>query len=275
MLTTQKRRTHLLPERAEQILMEWANLGDGVGVDKLSERIKGATWLMLAFSETFQLSRQARAELLRLDGIEEPTDEQLDQLDLLDARLLLVEQIRELLRRVWQSNSQRDREWLIFVIRAIHDRFLHSSGSADSKDTFIGTFRIETDPATGKPAMYQEKSFDPLTSRRMHRQQRLKNYLRRQSQLPEVELTFDLAADVHAPEMNTFELVLHYFQRNEDRALRCANPECPAPFFFSTRQGQRYCGTDCSGKAKREQNREWARRSRNAAKKQSLKRRAE
>src|SRR5579871_5725403 len=114
-------------QRAERLLMEWVNLGDGAGLDKVTDRIKAATRLMLSFPETFQLLPERLPELLELTAVEEPTDKQLDHLRLLDDRLLLVEQIRELLRRVWETTSRRDREWAIFVIRTTHDRFLHSA----------------------------------------------------------------------------------------------------------------------------------------------------
>ncbi len=255
-------------QRAERLLMEWVNLGDGAGLDKVTDRIKAATRLMLSFPETFQLLPERLPELLELTAVEEPTDKQLDHLRLLDDRLLLVEQIRELLRRVWETTSRRDREWAIFVIRTTHDRFLHSAASSSLNfDSCVeGTIRFEKDPATGEVKAYPGEEpivpFDPLESRRDARRKRLRNYLRRPSDLGEVQLTFDLGADVRAPQMSTFERMMYHFQRHENHALRCAYPECGTPFFFAQRKGQRYCSPDCSDDAKREQNRRWWRENR-------------
>lgn len=256
-------------ERSEKLLTTWVNIGDGAAFDKVPERIRSAARLMLSFPETFRLPRETLAEFLRLDVVEQPTMDVLEVLEIFDDRLLLVEQIRELLRRVWRSSDSRDREWLILVIRATHDRFLHSATTSSINNHWFippTTVRFKKDPATGEVGSYAEESepytFDPLTSKREARRERLKNYLRRPSNLGEIELTFDLGAELRAPAMNTFERVLHHFQRNEDRARMCAYPECGTPFFFVQRKGQRYCSPDCSDDAKREQNRRWWRENR-------------
>jgi hypothetical protein len=59
------------------------------------------------------------------------------------------------------------------------------------------------------------------------------------------------------PTQTPFEQAMFHLHRNLDRARRCANPECPAPFFLTRKKGQRYCGSKCSGEAQREQRRRW------------------
>ncbi|HTR22717.1 MAG TPA: hypothetical protein VMI10_01945 [Terriglobales bacterium] len=53
--------------------------------------------------------------------------------------------------------------------------------------------------------------------------------------------------------------ILAYFNRNVDRAKRCENPECAAPYFFTGNRNTRYCGMKCATWAKREAKRRWDR----------------
>lgn len=53
------------------------------------------------------------------------------------------------------------------------------------------------------------------------------------------------------------EAALYYFRRNIDRALHCPNPDCAAPYFFSTKKGQKYCSPECALPAQRESKRRW------------------
>lgn len=53
------------------------------------------------------------------------------------------------------------------------------------------------------------------------------------------------------------EALVYYFRRNIDRALHCPNPECPAPYFFSTEKGQKYCSPECARPAQLESKRRW------------------
>jgi hypothetical protein len=45
--------------------------------------------------------------------------------------------------------------------------------------------------------------------------------------------------------------------QNRPRARYCANPECPAPYFFVKRKNQRYCSEICAAPAQRELKRKW------------------
>ncbi|MFL6212045.1 MAG: hypothetical protein ACJ74W_24570 [Pyrinomonadaceae bacterium] len=54
-----------------------------------------------------------------------------------------------------------------------------------------------------------------------------------------------------------FEQALLYGIKSADRLRYCANPECPAPYFFVKRKNQRYCSEICAGPAQRELKRQW------------------
>jgi hypothetical protein len=53
------------------------------------------------------------------------------------------------------------------------------------------------------------------------------------------------------------EAVLYHFRRIADRALHCPNPDCVAPYFFSSKKGQKYCSDVCALPAQREAKRRW------------------
>jgi len=251
--------------RAEQLLLEWVNSRDA-GTDG-SERVKIATRLMAHFPETFGLTRAVRPALLHLSSLPDPTDEQLDQLQHLDERLVLVDTIKSLLRRVWQSADHRHRQWFVFKVREAHHRFLHRPPTQSMKGRVAyGTIRIETDPETGDPIAYpadpprKRNEADYLADRRRRRQEFLSspNWAGESDETIEV----DVRTELQPPDLNAFERVMFHFQRIADRALRCANPECPAPYFFAKKKNQRYCGSACSAFGKREQDKQWWRRNR-------------
>jgi hypothetical protein len=50
---------------------------------------------------------------------------------------------------------------------------------------------------------------------------------------------------------------LSYTVKAGDKARYCANPECPAPYFFVQRKNQRYCSEICAAPAQRELKRRW------------------
>jgi len=57
--------------------------------------------------------------------------------------------------------------------------------------------------------------------------------------------------------VTAMEAVMNHFRRNARRALHCLNPECPAPYFFAKKKGQRYCTTDCARPAQLASKRRW------------------
>jgi hypothetical protein len=43
----------------------------------------------------------------------------------------------------------------------------------------------------------------------------------------------------------------------QDKMRYCGNPECPAPYFFESRRGQRFCSEKCGGVGMREAKKRW------------------
>lgn len=59
------------------------------------------------------------------------------------------------------------------------------------------------------------------------------------------------------PPLTLFMQAVLFMLRQADRARRCANPDCPAPYFFAKRRGQRFCITECAVPAQHESKRRW------------------
>jgi hypothetical protein len=60
------------------------------------------------------------------------------------------------------------------------------------------------------------------------------------------------------PEITSFEAACVHLQRTvADRAKRCGNIDCPAPYFIATKRWQKYCTEKCAGPANREAKRQW------------------
>ena len=53
------------------------------------------------------------------------------------------------------------------------------------------------------------------------------------------------------------EAVFHYLGQHMEHALHCANPECPAPYFFATKKSQQYCSPECAEPARRASKLKW------------------
>lgn len=88
---------------------------------------------------------------------------------------------------------------------------------------------------------------------------------RRRTMSPELQLAvYNFATEMGAtspanaaPPVTPVEEMCVYLLRNSRRARKCASPECPAPYFFSTKRRQVYCGIQCSRVAKLAVKRRW------------------
>jgi len=53
------------------------------------------------------------------------------------------------------------------------------------------------------------------------------------------------------------EAAFFYLRHHPKAALHCPNPECPAPYFFRSKKGQKFCSPECAKPAQREAKRKW------------------
>ena len=79
------------------------------------------------------------------------------------------------------------------------------------------------------------------------------------------KLTDEALLDV--PALTLFEVAVYWAQLNAKAMLVCANPGCPAPYFFRAEKGQTHCSATCGDEARREAKRQWWRKNRGASRK--------
>jgi hypothetical protein len=73
----------------------------------------------------------------------------------------------------------------------------------------------------------------------------------------------------------TLEAVFYYLRRRIDDARHCGNPDCPAPYFFATKKGQKYCTPECAEPSRRASKLRWWNENRAGNPKNELKKRKE
>lgn len=127
-------------------------------------------------------------------------------------------EIRDLLRRVWEAQERRSREWYSFHLR---QRFYGWQTRAD----FLRAHPHTSDNFADHPLMQPEWS----------------------------QLSY-----LDPPPKTGFEAMAFYLQSViADRAKRCGSPDCPAPYFIAVKRWQKFCSEACAGPVNREQKRRW------------------
>lgn len=86
--------------------------------------------------------------------------------------------------------------------------------------------------------------------------------VRRQAMTAQDREKEDFTTDVKGPRYalppaTAIEAAAFHLQRNLHRALHCPNLECPAPYFFAKKKGQKFCSSACAQPAQRESKRKW------------------
>ena len=65
----------------------------------------------------------------------------------------------------------------------------------------------------------------------------------------------DLFEDV--PRICPFEAAVYWLQINQNLMVYCEGPVCPAPYFFRSEKGQKYCSHECADPARKQAKLNW------------------
>jgi len=139
--------------------------------------------------------------------------------------------IRKHLREAWDERDQKAREWYVYKVRDLYA-------------TAINDPEKEVLELLG----YSARSA-PVPSDTIELGKSMIANMRRQGLVVD-----DPPRDV------PFERIMYHFQRRLRSALHCANPDCPAPYYFKEDgvRTQKYCCEDCSQAARKDsQDRYW------------------
>jgi len=139
-----------------------------------------------------------------------------------DCPLVSLLVLRDLARKAWTAPDVRSADWYLFRLRHLHWET-------------VRRVRAVQDAA--------------------------KSSAKTDRELPTIPGTFDEAmravSQSEPPPVTKFEAAAFYLQKNLRRALYCPNAECPAPYFFAKKKGQKFCSPECALLAQRESKRRW------------------
>ena len=178
-------------EEAECLLIDWANLSDSA--DALQRfarrhgRVLGPPWLMFLDNSVIRL--------------------------------------RNYLRKAWDAQDRRARDWYAYDLRGLFAILCRTTG------------------AETRPSESDEKWEEWV-------------WLQNDAERWDKWLG-------EPPPLTALEVTMFYFQTSiAERAKHCGGPECPAPYFIATKRWQKYCSPECTGPSTRESKREWWRKNR-------------
>lgn len=151
--------------------------------------------------------------------------------------------LREHMRAAWDAPDIRAREWYIFKVRDLHWRHARFFQEQPVRDAIV-------QEAQRALTRFKERLKDKLPEGALSElRQGAQDFFRQRE-------FFGFVVEPPPP-LSPLENLLSWFQRNAYRARHCANPECPAPYFFAQRRGQKY-HKDCTYYGQREaQKRYW------------------
>ena len=231
--------------RAEEILTAWVNLPDDLFRDQ-----RPLARLTSRYPEIFR----------------DPVGEQVAGSD-----FRWIAGIREHLRAAWDAPDQRARQWYIFKVRDLYAtaaRVHLNERIADSASKLRFAFsnkpgvKAENDDKGGVRVLRAEETASPGESVISLDESSMTDQMKSSRDAGAAfwrRITESGMLVYPPPPMRPFEEVMYHFQLRSHYALHCANPGCPAPYFFKEDgvRTQRYCGEDCSHVARLESKGKW------------------
>ena len=167
--------------------------------------------------------------------------------------------IRHLLREAWKSYDPRQKEWIAFVLRNFHAQVTRSRQAFEKDGGKKAVQEFHTVRATQDDWLTLEKLDQSSLAKRLYH-------------VGDSKLAREAREEATLPAFTKFEETFFHLQRNLHRALICQNPECPAPYFFRSKIGQKFCSEECSLNALLASKRKWWTENRGKPKKKRRKR---
>jgi hypothetical protein len=144
---------------------------------------------------------------------------------------------RTALRRIWYERDPRQRDWYFYRLRDEYHRMI---------------VRVENPYLID---LAEANALDRLLQLEHTSQARGDDPSQRARFLETWAAGTDLLEDV--PRLCPFEAAAYWLQVNQKLMVYCGGPVCPAPYFFRTEKGQKYCSPECADPARREAKLKW------------------
>lgn len=144
--------------------------------------------------------------------------------------------LRELLRRAWNPGDARAKEWFLFRFRYVHHAQIMR--------------RVQSPQNVVDDWLRKKALLDSILANPNNAASALHT-------LMDEEQAILALKEMSPPPMSELEGAAFYLQRNLAYALRCPNPGCKKPYFFSYKKNTKYCSPECRSWGKRESKRSW------------------
>lgn len=146
--------------------------------------------------------------------------------------------LRTVLRTIWYEKDPRQRDWFFYRLRDDYHRMIVHAEHPYLVDL--------TDPKAVERLIQLEHE---------SRARGVADASQRAYFFERFAVGTDLLEDVPRPE--AFEAAAYWLQVNQPLMVYCEGPTCPAPYFFRTEKGQRYCSPECAHPARRAAKLKW------------------
>jgi hypothetical protein len=143
-----------------------------------------------------------------------------------DTAVGLLLTLRHGLRKAWETQNPRQKEWSIVWLRMVQQL---QTVKQELRAQFEAVKAIKINGVAVKDVREHESGTSAYAFERL----------------------------ATAPPITFLECCLFYFQRIADRAKRCSNEHCHTPYFVAEKRWQKYCTEACAGPANREAKRKW------------------
>jgi hypothetical protein len=183
--------------------------------------------------------------------------------------------VRTYIRAAWEAPDHRHREWYIFKLREIYGQFVQEALPCTTPDSAEVHVQIHGETLPLQPTKTIKRSIRERYDA-IRRSLVPGTMLSTNADMLDLRLTSTDAGEYQSqaryvgawthtwrqgprepPPQTAFEQAAFHFHRVAKRAQCCNNSDCPAPYFFIVKKGQKYCTQKCAAAGEREAKRRW------------------
>jgi hypothetical protein len=145
--------------------------------------------------------------------------------------------LRTALRRIWYEKDARLRDWYFYRLRDEYHRMIVRAENPDLIDP------------TDSDAVRRLIEIENISKSRGDDASQRRRLFERVVGLESIE--------EDAPKLCPFEAAAYWLQVNQKLMVHCEGPTCPAPFFFRSEKGQKFCSPECANHSRRQSKLAW------------------
>lgn len=230
-------------ERIKSFLMDSLNLPDPI--DYPEHRSHFERWLK-RWQRLFTFKAEVEVQVTN-EGGSEDSYAKWETIQIPREQLKrFVPKVQAALRRIWYEKDLRQRDWYFYRLRDEYHRMIVGAENPHLIDLTDGN------------------AVNQLLELARVSQPRRDDSSQRARFFDTWAAGTDLLEDV--PRICPFEAAVYWLQVNQKLMVYCEGPMCPAPYFFRTEKGQKFCSPECANPARRQSKLRWWNESPNSPK---------